>query len=166
MLSGNGVKTVRCPYNALRDPLRLMMLSGNGAHTFWAGVNTNNRTLVRTKQLIGGFGSHGSLEMWMRPRSVRPSSKNKMPYWSQQTPCFYIVWLVRLIQRSTSRYQTSITLWVVAQHGAKRRQNVFWIFGQTPTYKVCWRTVITIPMHLIHSVQGWMRRHLNGPRIA
>ena len=31
MLSGNGVKTVRCSYDALHDPLRLTMLSGNGA---------------------------------------------------------------------------------------------------------------------------------------
>ena len=31
MLSGNGVKTVRCSYDPLCDPLRLKMLSGNGA---------------------------------------------------------------------------------------------------------------------------------------
>ena len=29
--SGNAVKTVRCSYNALHDPLRLTMLLGNGA---------------------------------------------------------------------------------------------------------------------------------------
>ena len=31
MLSGNGVKTLLCSYNELYDPLRLTMLSGNGA---------------------------------------------------------------------------------------------------------------------------------------
>jgi hypothetical protein len=31
MLSGNGVKNVRCSCDALHDPLRLTMLSGNGA---------------------------------------------------------------------------------------------------------------------------------------
>ena len=31
MLSGNGVKTVQCSYDPLCDPLRLKMLSGNGA---------------------------------------------------------------------------------------------------------------------------------------
>ena len=31
MLSGNGLKTVRCSYNKVHDPLRLTMLSGNGA---------------------------------------------------------------------------------------------------------------------------------------
>jgi hypothetical protein len=31
MLSGNGVKTVRCSFDALHDPLRLKTLSGNGA---------------------------------------------------------------------------------------------------------------------------------------
>ena len=31
MLPGNGVKTLRCSYDELYDPLRLTMLSGNGA---------------------------------------------------------------------------------------------------------------------------------------
>jgi hypothetical protein len=31
MLSGNAVKTLRCPFDALHDPLRLTTLSGNGA---------------------------------------------------------------------------------------------------------------------------------------
>ena len=31
MLSGNGVKTVRCSYDALHDPFRLTIVSGNGA---------------------------------------------------------------------------------------------------------------------------------------
>ena len=31
MLSGNWVKTLRCSYDELYDPLRLTMLSGNGA---------------------------------------------------------------------------------------------------------------------------------------
>ena len=35
MLSGNGVKTVRCSYDPLCDPLRLKMLSGNGALYCW-----------------------------------------------------------------------------------------------------------------------------------
>ena len=48
MLSGNGVKTVRCSYDPLCDPLRLKMLSGNGAldllYVIWfsgAGVTLN-----------------------------------------------------------------------------------------------------------------------------
>ena len=38
MLSGNGVKTVRCSYDQLCDPLRLKMLSGNGAQDCNASV--------------------------------------------------------------------------------------------------------------------------------
>ena len=80
------------------------------------------------------------------------------------------VYLYCLISTVNSKINVTLSdrhhVCAVAQHVAKRRRNVFWIFGQTPTYKICWRTLIIIRMHLIHSVQEWRRRHSSGPRIA
>ena len=63
--------------------------------TFWAGVNTNHRTLGRTKQPVRDpAGEVVSVRFQTNPGavrlrcecSVRPSSKNNLPFWKHQAP--------------------------------------------------------------------------------